>query len=63
MNPRMKYYHIHFQNGYTIECYRQRKPIRLAAAFSRKRAANGSLYGLFAMERGIYTRSSHSNKL
>ena len=52
MNPRMKCYHIHFSNGYTIECCRRRKPVRLAAAFSRKRAANGSLYGSYVIVGG-----------
>ena len=40
-----KLWHIHFASGHTLECIRRRKPVRLAEAYSRKRAADGLPYG------------------
>ncbi len=49
----LKCWHIHFENGYAIECYRLRKPVRLAVSWSRKRAGDGSVYGSYRIVGGF----------
>ena len=48
----VKYWHIHFENGLVIECFRRHKPVRLAQAYSRKRATNGTYYGSYMIVGG-----------
>ena len=45
-------WHIHFSNGYAIECYRRHEPVRLADSFSQKQAPDGSTYGDYIIIEG-----------
>jgi hypothetical protein len=56
-NRLVRRWHIQFENGYAIECYRRHRPVRLASAFSQKKAANGSVYGDYTIiEGGLFNK-------
>jgi hypothetical protein len=40
-----KRWHIEYKNGFAIECYRQRKPTRLADSWAKAENPDGSPYG------------------
>lgn len=47
---------IRFQNGFEIECYRVRKPTRLADSWAKEETASGP-YGTYTIEdHGLFNR-------
>jgi len=54
---------IQYKNGFAIDCYRERKPTRLADSWSKERNSDGSFYGEYTiLSRGLFNKQIMERK-